>query len=172
MPFHPPVPRLKNLRIGNEVLDLDRLLNADYENVAEASEKLPAAISWLSYQRAAMTEQVMLFDRREEQAKAEAYFALKNGEFEARGHGIKPTDAALKMAVLLDPAVIQSGKDFARYKRHLALYSGQIEALRSKLELVRTSEATRRRLIDPADEDQELRTLTHQTSDTTPDPNE
>jgi hypothetical protein len=151
--MNPPVPRLKNIRVGDAVLDLDRLLNADYDNVSEASEKLPAAISWLVYQRALMVEQVALCDRQEDQTKAEVYFALKGGGFESAGYGSKPTDTAIKMAMLLDPGVKAAGERMAKFQRYLALYTGQIDALKAKLELVRTSEATRRRLIEtPTDE--------------------
>jgi len=166
MPMNPPVPRLKNIRVGDAVIDLDRLLNADYDNVNEASEKLPAAISWLVYQRAMMVEQVALADRKEEQTKAEVYFALKNGGFESAGYGSKPTDTAVKLAVLLDDSVKLAGQSMARFQRHLALYSGQIEALKAKLELVRTSEATRRRLINETPTDESIeRMARNQTPD-------
>ena len=45
------VPKLKNIKVGNETLDIDYLLNSEFEDVREASEQLPAAIAWLGFHR-------------------------------------------------------------------------------------------------------------------------
>jgi len=142
------VPKLKNIKIGNETLDLDSLLNSEFEDVREASEQLPAAIAWLGFHRGYAYERLTIAEQEWNEAEARVYFDLRNGAFVERGYGDKMTEEALKKAVLLDESVSQAAVEYASAKRWLEVYNSTIEALVAKLDLVRTSEATRRRLIE------------------------
>ena len=162
------VPKLRDIKIGNEVLRLEELLNADYDNVAEAALQIPAAIAWLSWKRGVQYKRVEEYKRRHKEAQAETYFALKNGQFEALGYGSKPTEAALSQAILLDDSVKAAAELLEEAHRLFQIYAGQLDALQGKLEMVRTSEATRRRLIEGIpDEAVKLASTTNQTEDET-----
>lgn len=145
----PPVPLLSVLTIDGETIDLDYLLNAPYEDVSEAAEKLPGAISWMNDKRADAYEQLALATRKHKEEQARQYFELREGGFEERGLGGKVTETALKMAVMLEPSVIAAATIMESWDARLMRVTGQIEAVQAKLDLVRTSEATRRRLQMP-----------------------
>lgn len=142
-----PVPKLKDLKISGETLYLEYLLNCDFDNVAEAAQSLPAAICWLGTQRGVQYQRVEACKRYVKEAEARAYFSLKGGQFEAQGYGTKPTEVAIKHAVSLDEDVQTASVTLEKAQRFLIVYTTQIDALRGKLEMTRTSEATRRRLI-------------------------
>jgi len=156
------VPRLKSIEFGKAKLDLDDLLCRDYDSIAEAAQSLPAAIAWVVECRAYMVERVDLKKRQYDEEVAQTYFALKGGAFEAQGYGPKPTEIALKHAIVLNPNVKAAAQDLEDAKYHLNLYSGQLQALQSKLELVRSSEATRRRLIEPTYDERQLEQMSAQ----------
>jgi hypothetical protein len=147
------IPKLAKIKVGQESLDLDYLLNTDFDDVREASEKIPAAIAWLGWQRAYAYEWLTVAEQVWNEAEAEAYFDLKHGGFIEKGYGDKMTEEALKKAVFLDPKVHKAAVDYGSAKRWLEVYDSGIKSLLAKLDLVRTSEATRRRLTEPlADE--------------------
>lgn len=143
------VPVVKKFQVGDEVVDLEAILNAPFEDISEAAERIPGLIGWFGYQRGLAIEREINADYHWKEAEAKAYFALKSGEFISRGYGEKPTEAALEKAVLLDPAVKAAAEDYAKRKRHLEWVNGTIEALKAKMELVRSSEATRRMEHEP-----------------------
>jgi len=155
----PPVPRLSKFTIDGETLDLDYLLTTEFENVSEAAEKLPSAISWLNWKRADMVEQVALAERRLKEEEARQYFELRNGAFEERNYGGKMTDKAVILAVRLEQSVSRAAETLASWQAMLARIYGQVDALQAKLDLVRTSEATRRRLFTAPPTDPELEEL-------------
>jgi hypothetical protein len=142
------VPKLANIKVGQDTLDLDYLLNTDFEDVREASEQLPAAIAWLGYNRGYAYERLTIAEQEWNEAEARVYFELRGGGFVEKGYGEKMTEEALKKAVVLDESVGQAALAYASAKRWLEVYNSTIEALMAKLDLVRTSEATRRRLIE------------------------
>lgn len=142
------VPKLKNIKIGTDALDLDYLLNSEFEDVREAAEQLPAAIGWLGFHRGYAYERLIIAEQEWNETEARVYFELRNGGFAEKGYGDKMTEEALKKAVLLDESVSQAAAEYASAKRWLEVFNSTIEALVAKLDLVRTSEATRRRLIE------------------------
>jgi hypothetical protein len=83
-----------------------------------------------------------------ERIEATAYFALKNGEFQSRGYGDKPTADALKAAVALDDDVIKEAEDLAVWSALEDRLERIMKSLSAKLDLVRSSEATRRKLVE------------------------
>lgn len=143
------VPVIKEFKVGDVVVDLESLLNAPFEDISEAAEKIPGVIGWFGYQKGLAVERELNADYRWKEAEAKAYFDLKGGRFVSDGFGEKPTETALLKAVLLTPEVKAASEDYAKYKRHLEWINGTVEALKAKLELVRSSEATRRMEHEP-----------------------
>lgn len=144
-----PVPTLKKFTVGDETLDLNYLLNAPYEDIREASENIPAAIGWMGYHRGVANERLIIAEQAWKAAEATAYFALKNGGFISGGFGEKVTEEGLKKALELDKGVKDACAAYATRKRHVDWISASIDALKAKLELVRSSEVTRRLEDEP-----------------------
>lgn len=144
------VPALASFRSSEgEVIDIAAILNAPYEDIGEAAAVIPPHLGWLGYQKAAATERIINNKHRFKEAEAKAYFALKNGEFVARGYGEKITEAALEHAVNLDPDVIAASEAYAKAEKDYERFAGTIEALKAKMELCRSSETTRRMEHEP-----------------------
>lgn len=127
-----------------QVVDIDSLLKSEYEDIGEASARLPPNIGFLGYHKAKANERLINNKHRLKEAEARAYFALKGGEFMARGFGEKMTEAALVHAVNIDPSVIAASEAYAKEEKNYDWLVATIKALEAKLDLVRSVEATKR----------------------------
>lgn len=143
------VPPLKCFSIGDESVDLDFLLNSPFEDIREACERIPAAMGYLGYHKAYLGEKLLLTEKSWKEAESRAYFALRGGRFQSDGYGDKMTEGALDKAVELDAEVIAQSKKYAFYKRQVDWLVESIKALSFKIELVRSSETTRRLAEEP-----------------------
>jgi hypothetical protein len=143
------VPVLRALKIGDEKVDLNYLLNSPFEDIREACECIPAAMGYIGDVRSRMVERMLMADKTWKESEAKAYFSLRNGRFQAEGYGDKMTEEALKRAVELDPTVREWAEKYANYKRNVEWLNDTIQALRYKIELVRSSETTRRLAEEP-----------------------
>ena len=144
-----PVPRLKNFKCGDAVVDLEWLLNAPYEDIGEAAAHIPPAIGYLGYHRSLSMQRVIVTEQDWKRVEAEKYFALKSGEFVSKGFGEKMTEEGLKRAVMMYPEVDAACAEYAKHKQNVEWLSSSIDALQAKLELVRSSEVTRRLEHEP-----------------------
>jgi hypothetical protein len=158
-----PVPQLAKLKLGGETLDLDYFLTRVFDDVAQVTEELPAAICWLNWKRADAIQWEMIAERELKEAEATAYFELRNGGFEDKNYGGKMTDKAVTCATCLEPTVIASAKVYESRRAMRERIYGCVVALQARLDLVRTSEATRRRLqtAPPTDEDMDKMVQKH-----------
>ena len=138
------VPPLSSITVGGHTLNLEYLLNAPYEDIQEAAEQIPAALGWLGHQRANAVERLILSEFSWKEAESKSYFDLKNGSFTSEGFGEKQSEEALKRAIISMPEVKAAAAEYAKRKKHVSWISSTIDALNAKLELVRSSEATRR----------------------------
>jgi len=144
------VPTLKTFKAADgTVVDIGAILGAPYEDIGEAASVIPPHIGWFGYLRALANEKLINGKHRIKEAEARAYFALRNGQFVARGFGDKVTEAGLEHAVNVDPEVIAAVELFAAAERDYDRYSSVIEAMKAKLDLVRSSETTRRMEHEP-----------------------
>ena len=143
------LPPLSKIPHGETVLDVEYYLRRDYENIQLANEEIPHVICWLGEVRSWSYKRVADAESAWDKAKASAYFALKNGgEFVARGFGDKPTEEALKHAMQLDPVVRECAASYAEFKRRLIHVDETIECLKLKIDLIRSTETTRRIVAD------------------------
>lgn len=153
-----PIPALSTITIGKEKLDISKLLSCEYEDIAHASEELPSALAWLCWQKAHAQSRKSITERELERKEAEVFFELKAaGGWEAAGLGGKATDASMRFALRMDDRVEPYFQRLVEHEKWVVILSGLIEALKAKLELVRTTEATRRRLVEPVPTDAEVR---------------
>lgn len=151
------VPPIKNFKIDGETFDVRGILSCEFESVAQAAEVLPSAIAWLGWQRAACIERRNFAERELERVEATVFFELKaTGGWEGAGLPGKSTDASMRYAVRLDQRTDDAFQKWVEAEKWVNIVTTQIEAIRAKLELVRTTEATRRRLVEPVPTDEEL----------------
>lgn len=144
-----PVPPLKAFKVGDATVDLEWLLNAPYEDIGEAAARIPPAIGYLGYHCSVSVERMIIAKHEIEKAEGNVYFRLKNGEFVTKGFGEKMTEESVKRAVSQYPEVSEAHAKFATYRRNIEWLNRSIEALQAKLDLVRSSEATRRMEHEP-----------------------
>jgi phosphoglycolate phosphatase-like HAD superfamily hydrolase len=144
------IPPIKNYKTTDgTVVDVEAILTASFEDIGEAASQIPPYLGYFSHQKGLMRQMWVNGEHRVKEAEAKAYFALKNGEFISKGYGEKMTEAAVEHAVALDPAVIKAVEDLAIARKNYEWIQGQIEALQAKLDLVRSSETTRRLEHEP-----------------------
>lgn len=139
------MPDIKPITIDGQTVDVNCFLKAAYDDVSEASQQLPALLEWVSETLQGYSESKLLSKRLLAEAEATAYFSLKRDEdgFSAHYPG-KMTEDALKHAVNLEPAVKEAAREYISWDSWVdRLYNLQ-RSLQAKLELVRSSEATRR----------------------------
>jgi hypothetical protein len=138
------VPPLKELKLDNESIDLKYLLQAPYEDIREACDQIPAALGWLGHRRAMAIERLIVNEQMWKEAESKAYFELKGGGYVSGGYGEKFTEESLKRALVLADEVKAACDKYASSKRNVERLSSAIDALHAKLDLVRSSEVTRR----------------------------
>lgn len=163
------VPLLKHFKVGNDVLDIDGLLKRDYDDVREASQVLPGAMSFLGWQRSYWREQQYLAEAAIKNVKAELTLKYKMEGLDSDGYtGVKPTEGAIEAAVLVHPRYVEAIKKAASYLRHVDNLFAQIDAFKYKIELVRSGEATTRQAAAhdlPSDEELENRSHKHESGE-------
>lgn len=143
------IPSIQAITIGDDTVDVGTLLSAPFEDISEAAEKIPAVIGWLGYHRAAAMEKLINADFNRKREEASQYSLLKGGQFVALGFGDKVTETALERAVMLQPSVKEAHDNYARQKRRVDWFQSTIDALKAKMDLVRSSEVTRRMEHEP-----------------------
>lgn len=144
----PPLPKIPPLELDGFSLDLQYYVQKEYVDIGEAAIELPSIIEWLNYQHQIALEMKMRQKAALERTEATAYFNLKSGDYQSLGYGDKPTADALKAAVSLNPDVQELNEDIAVWSALEDRLERVTRSLTSKLELVRSSEATRRKLVE------------------------
>lgn len=144
----PQLPTIPSLELDGYSLDVQYYLQAEYTDIALAAVELPTVIEYLNYQHQIALEMKMRKKAELERTEANVYFELKGGGFQDKGYGDKVTADALKAAVSLDGRVIELNEDIAVWSALEDRLDRLARSLTSKLEIVRSSEATRRRLVE------------------------
>lgn len=127
-------------------LDLEYFLGSDYSDISIASEELPSVIEWVNEKLQIVVEGRRVKEHDLKRAYASAYFSLKK-DWDRSGYAGKPTEDALKHAITLDEEVTRLNDDAAVFEGWVSRLRGLQSTLSAKLDLVRSSEATRRGLF-------------------------
>lgn len=141
--LHAPPPS-EPITLGGYTLRPGYFLARDYEDISQAAAELPPVIDWVSHQLQSITEQLHRAEDGVKRSEAAAWFELLRGGFEDRGYSGKKTTHAVLMAVRLDPDVNRAQEDYAILSGWHVRLTNLMRALQAKLELVRSSEATKR----------------------------
>jgi len=139
------LPPLGTLDLGEGVeykLDLDHWLSREYGDIGHAASELPAVIEWVNSQLQTITEAKIAKKHEIKEAEARAYFALRRGELPDEG---KKTDTSITHAIALDEEVMEVHRSFAVLSAWSQRLSNLLFSLQAKLDLVRSTEATRRK---------------------------
>jgi hypothetical protein len=133
--------------------DVEYYLTHEFADIVEASEEIPAAVEWVNANLQTMIEDKIVAKQAIKEAEAEAYINLRSGRFPELYPDVKPTEEAVKHAVALDARVKAAHKEFAVLQGWVSRLQGLMLTLQSKLDMIRSSEATRRRLVEDAREE-------------------
>jgi len=152
------LPRLTRLKLGRDAIDVDYYLTSVYDNINDASAELPAVIEWVNEQNQGYVERMHVLKGEVKEAEASAYLRLAGPDmeegFEVRFPGVKRNSDALNHAVALDPEVRQKKIDLAHHVAWVERLRQLQVSLTAKLDMVRSTEATRRRVFSEPREDE------------------
>lgn len=137
------IPRISPIEMGGAPLDVNYLLTTEFVDIREAASVLPPVIEWVNDNLQSYNEQRIVKKQEIKEAEARAYLDLRGGLFSERGYG-KPTEAALEHAVALEESVGKAHREFATLSSWCNRLEHLMSALQMKMELTRSSEATRR----------------------------
>ena len=152
MPRHDPrLPKLKPFDLDGTPVDLNYFLTTDYQDSTVASMEIPALIEYINEHLQGMIEGKIRSKADLERARGRAYLDLKGGLWEVRELAGKPTDKGLDAAVEQEQTVIDAVEQYAIFSGYVSRLYNLIAVLHSKLDIVRTSESTRRALIERTD---------------------
>lgn len=144
----PDLPILESVTLDGYTLNLQYYLGQEYAEISEAVVELPTIIEWLNCQLQAQIESKYRRNAELDRAEAKSYFRLKEGGFQRDGYGDKSTEQALKYAVQLDQDVTRLRDDIAVLAGWVERLSNLMKSFQFRLELVRSSEATRRKQLE------------------------
>lgn len=143
----PELPYLNKLSLDGYELDVSHYLTRVYDDISDAANELPAIVEWVNEQRQVYYEMKLIAKSEVDEAEAIAYFALTNvvgDNFDQNYPGAKRNDTSLGHAVAIDPAVKAAKRKFAVISGYVARLDGLMSSFQSRLDLLRSSEATRR----------------------------
>ena len=144
----PKIPDIPSIDLPDFKLDVQHFLTKEYPDIGQAVVELPVVGEALNARLQLFIEDKGIAEQKLGQAKGRAYFALKNGDLVRKGLAEKATDAAIAHAVNLDDDVIKWGEQVAVLTGWVERFKNLHKAVQFKLELVRSNEATRRKLAE------------------------
>ncbi len=142
------LPKIDAIRLPGFDLDIDYYLRKRYDEIGEAAEEVPIIMEYISCKLQELLESKFIAKQKIKEAEGAAYFFLKKGGFEERGYGEKQTEKALEMAVPLEESVRNAYESFSVLNGWVMRLQGAQLNLQLKLDLLRSFEATRRKLIE------------------------
>ena len=133
-----------------DILDINHYLSSEYDDVSVANQELPVMMEWVHSKLQLMTERRLLVKQRVDEHRARTWFALQgdDGEGFSANYRGKQTAEAMNHAINLDPKVIAAERQLARYTGWTQRLNNLRDSIQAKLDLVRSAEATRRRVFD------------------------
>lgn len=149
------IPKPGKMSIFGDSLDLDRFLVNSYEDIGQASMELPAVIEWINIKLQRVIESKVIAKQAVNEARAKAFVALKNGGWKVHVPEARPTDSVISELIELDPHVTAAVEEFAILSGWSIRLTNMIYAFQTKLELVRSTETTRRGFIPRSRSDDE-----------------
>lgn len=142
----PPVlPELQKIDNDLIVLEPDFYFRKRYEDIVEAASELPLVLEYIneSLQRAS----IAAFSKKRELTVIEAETYMKTRQGWDTTYSDKMTEKAVEMAVAQNEDLNQAYEDYSVLKSYVNRLANMQENLRSKLDALRSVEATKRKMI-------------------------
>jgi hypothetical protein len=147
------LPKLDKIELGEYALDIDYFLKTDYQGGAAASKEIPAIIEWVNSELQIAIEKKIITKQAMKKAAGAAFLDLRGPAlWERRGYAGKQTEGAIEAAVNQEDSVTEATETFAYWSGLVSRLNNTLISLQAKLDLVRTTEATRRALVDEDDQ--------------------
>lgn len=136
------LPVLEPIKLQGYDLNVDLYLKKDYNDISMASEELPALIEWVNMLVQIYTEKKLVAKQEIKEVEARAYNRL---EADPNFTG-KKTDTNLSRQIVLEDDVMKAHRRFAVLSGWCGRLINLQISLQSKLDLVRSTESTRRKV--------------------------
>lgn len=144
------LPDLGTIELQGYVLNLNAYLKKDYDDISTASQELPAIAEWINMMLQYYMEERLIAKQKIKEEESTAYFRImKDQDFEW-----KKTDAMVTRAVDTEESVMKAHRRHARLAGWVVRLQNLQLSFQSKLDLVRSTESTRRRIFDSPPDDQ------------------
>lgn len=142
------LPKLDKIELGGYALDIDYFLKTDYQDARSAAKEIPSVIEWINAELQIAIEKKILCKQQLKKAEGAAFLDLRGALWERRGYAGKQTEGAIDAAVQQEDSVKEAYEHFAYWSGLTSRLSNTLISLQAKLDLVRTSEATRRAMVE------------------------
>lgn len=142
------LPTLEKVELGGFALDIDYYLKTDYQDARSAAKEIPSVIEWINSELQIAIEKKIMCKQQVKKAEGAAFLDLRGALWERRGYAGKPTEGALEAAVHQEKPVVEAHENLAYWTGLTSRLSNTLISLQAKLDLVRTSEATRRAMAE------------------------
>lgn len=139
---------LEPIILSGQKIDLNHYFSGEYTDIEQASQEIPPLVEWVNMQLQYCYEDKLNFKTELEEKEAKVFLDLR-GEGFTEKYGGKPTVDAIKAAVLLDDDVQDLRRKLNVQTAWVRRLHNLQNSLQTKLDLIRSSEVTRRKLIDP-----------------------
>jgi hypothetical protein len=149
------IPKIKQLTLDGFTLDVDYFLTCEYDDISAAAAELPSVIEWINERLQSYQEMKLIKKAEVSEAEARAYFELtgpSENNLESNYPGSKRTETALAHAIAIDPTVTEAKRELAVLTGWTGRLGGLMNSLQSRLDLLRSSEATRRSVFNEQNE--------------------
>lgn len=140
----PTAPTLAPIKLGDVTLDIDYFLKTDYQGALAASREIPSVIEWVASELQIAIEKKVVTKQQLKKAEGAAFLGLRGPLWEQRGYAGKQTESAIEAAIHQEKDVVDAHENFAYWSGLVSRLHNTLLSLQSKLDLVRTTEATRR----------------------------
>jgi hypothetical protein len=142
------LPNLGTVDFGSDFsLELDAFLKKPYDDIGEAAVELPAIIEWVNQQQQWIIETRQIQKQELRTIRATVYIRLKNGGAADLLPG-KVSEQAVEHLLEMDEGVIAKNTELAKTSAWASRLGNLLYVLQAKLDLVRSTESTRRQLIE------------------------
>jgi len=145
-------PHAKPLKIGDTKVDIDSYLTKDYADISEASEDLPGLIEYINQEYQYAVEDKLNLKQEVKTRASDLFRDLrKPGVWEECGFVGKITEKGVEAAINLDEHYLELVQNFNKKVARCGRLANMMTMLQVKLDLVRSVEATKRKLVTDVD---------------------
>ncbi len=141
------IPPIRPLAIDGNEVDISYYLSREYDNIEDASAELPALVEWINEQHQIHFTDKAILEEECRKLESTLYFKLKQGDFSDKFR-CKVTEKALEYAINCDESLYKMRIEVANLSGWCSRLNNLKYSLQSKLDLLRSAEASRRKYVE------------------------